>query len=140
MRITAELVSVCEQRTNPLGEREIILDGLGIPFIENLGSTVGSNNNNNNSDGVFDTYNFCNNRISKIENFPKLLRLSNLLFDNNLIDSIDVTNVAKNIPNIQYLSLSYNHITSLAVIYNIGKAFTKLEVLNLIGNPVTRKF
>ena len=39
MRLSAELLGSAEQRTNPLGEREIVLRGLAIPAIEHLAVT-----------------------------------------------------------------------------------------------------
>ena len=46
-----------------------------IPMIENLGATLDQ----------FDTINFTNNEIRKIDNFPLLPRLKSLLFNNNRI-------------------------------------------------------
>jgi U2 small nuclear ribonucleoprotein A' len=129
MRITAELLAQAEQRTNPLGERELVLQGLGIPAIENAAATR----------DAFDCWDISNNRIARLDNFPKLTRLSNLLCSGNLVESIDAKNLASNLPNIKYLTLSFNNISSLAEIANLGKAFPKLEYLDLGGNPVTRK-
>ena len=39
MRLSAEVLSLAEQRPNALGEREIVLRGLGIPVIEHLAVT-----------------------------------------------------------------------------------------------------
>lgn len=129
MRITAELLAQAEQRTNPLGERELVLQGLGIPAIENAAATR----------DAFDCWDLSNNRIARLDNFPKLLRLSSLLCSGNLIESLDVKNVASNVPNIKYLTLSYNNVSSLAEIENLGKAFPNLEILDLVGNPVSSK-
>ena len=46
-----------------------------IPIIENLGATLDQ----------FDTINFTNNEIRKIDNFPLLPRLKSLIFNNNRI-------------------------------------------------------
>lgn len=130
MRLSAELIGSSEQRTNPLGEREIVLRGLAIPTIEHLGVTR----------DAFDTIDFTDNRLGRLENFPRLLRLSSLLAASNLIESLDHSNLAKNVSQLQYLELSYNQISSLLEISNLGKACTKLEFLNMTGNPVTSKY
>ncbi len=130
MRLSAELLGTSEQRTNPLGEREIVLRGLAIPAVEHLGVTR----------DAFDTIDFTDNRLGRLENFPRLLRLSSLLLASNLIESMDHANISKNIPNLKYLDLSCNQISSLLEISNLGKACEKLEVLSLTGNPVTSKY
>lgn len=129
MRLSAELLSSSEQRTNPLGEREIILRGLAIPVVEHLGVTR----------DAFDSMDFTDNRLGRLENFPRLLRLSSLLVASNLLESLDHTNLSKNVPNLKYLELSWNQIGSLLEISNLGKACPKLEFLSLTGNPVTRR-
>jgi Leucine-rich repeat (LRR) protein len=130
MRISAELLSVAEQRTNPLNERELVLQGLGIPAIENMGAARDE----------FDSWDLSNNRIVKLENFPRLKRLSSLLLSGNVIETIDANNMSRNVSNITSLTLSYNHISSLVEVANIGKGFPKLEFLTLVGNPVTSKY
>jgi U2 small nuclear ribonucleoprotein A' len=130
MRLSAELIgSIAEQRTNPMGEREIVLRGLNIPVIEHLGVTR----------DMFDAIDFTDNRISAVTNFPKLSRLSTLYMSGNIVDTIDHRNLSKNVPNIKYLDLSSNHISSLYEISQLGTALPKLEVLNLVNNPVQSK-
>lgn len=144
MRLTAELLASSEQRTNPLGEREIVLRGLAIPAIEHLGVTR----------DTFDAMDFTDNRLGRLDNFPRLLRLTSLCLAGNVIETIDANNLSKNLPNLRYLDLSYNQISVLAEISNLGKALCapdgggdddesdqdpkkgKLEALNLHGNPV----
>mmetsp|Transcript_6357 Transcript_6357/g.8988 ORF Transcript_6357/g.8988 Transcript_6357/m.8988 type:complete len:294 (-) Transcript_6357:347-1228(-) len=129
MRLSAELLGLAEQRPNPLGEREIVLRGLGIPAIEHLAATR----------DAFDAIDLADNRITRVENFPRLNRLSSLVISGNDIESIDANNLQKNTPNIQNLILSNNRISSLHEVRNIGKACKKLEFLCLSGNPVTRR-
>ena len=129
MRITAELLSQAEQRTNPLGDRELVLRDIGIPMIENLGATRDD----------FDSMDLSNNRISKLENFPKLHRLAHLHCAGNLIDTAEARNLHKNVPNLVTLNLSHNNVSSLAQVANLATACVKLESLSLVGNPVTRK-
>jgi U2 small nuclear ribonucleoprotein A' len=130
MRISAELLGLAEQRPNAVGERELVLRGMAIPTIEHLAATR----------DAFDAIDFTDNRISRLENFPRLQRLSHLMFSGNAVESLDVTNISTNTPNLQHLELSHNHISSLREVANIGKACPKLESLSLVGNPVTRKF
>ena len=145
MRLTAELISSSEQRTNPLGEREIILRGLAIPVIEHLGVTR----------DAFDAMDLTDNRLSRLENFPRLLRLSSLSLSGNVIETIDPNNMSNNLPNLKYLDISNNHIATLLEVSNIGKAYSAddkkgnsesdikkgtLEVLNLHGNPVQSEY
>lgn len=130
MRLSAELLGSCEQRTNPLGEREIVLRGLAIPAIEHLGVTQ----------DAFDCLDLTDNRLGRLDNFPRLLRLSSILASSNLIESLDAANLGKNVPALQFLELSYNQISSLLEVSNLGKACSKLEHLNLTGNPVTSKY
>jgi len=130
MRLSAEILQNSEQRPNALGERELVLRGRGIPFIEHLGITR----------DAYDTFDLSDNRLLKLENFPRLSRLSNLMCSSNYIESIaEINTLSKNLPNITSLTLSYNRISSLHQLVNCGVAFPKLEFLTLVGNPVTRK-
>ena len=127
MRLSADILSNSEQRSNALGEREIVLRGLAIPAIEHLAATR----------DLFDTFDFADNRITRLENFPRLQRLSSLFLSGNAIESIDGKNLGKNIPNITNLVLTNNRISGLHEVVNIASGCKKLEYLTLIGNPVT---
>jgi len=129
MRLSAEIINSAEQRPNPLGERELVLRGRGIPLMEHLGATR----------DAFDTMDFTDNRLTRLDNFPRLQRLAMLSLANNLIESFDTANLSKNLPNLTALTLSYNRISTLHQVANIGKACPKLEFLSLVGNPVTRR-
>jgi Leucine-rich repeat (LRR) protein len=140
-----DLLNRAEQRTNCLGERELVLNGYGIPAIENTAALVSSSatNNNNYSGGggeEFDTLNICNNLIIRLDNFSRWHRLSNLIASNNRIESIDGNNFIKNIPNLTSLTLSYNNISSLSVVQTIGQSCKSLQFLDLTGNSVTSKY
>jgi Leucine-rich repeat len=130
MRLSAEVLNLAEQRPNPLGERELLLRGRGIPLIEHLGVTR----------DAFDSIDFTDNRLTRLDNFPRLERLATLQLSNNAIETLDEPNLAKNLPNITVLNLSNNRIANLHQIDSMGKAFPKLEFLSLSGNPVTRKY
>jgi U2 small nuclear ribonucleoprotein A' len=125
MRITAELLDNAERRMNPNSERELVLRDMGIAAIENMGAARDD----------YDSWDLTGNRISKLENFPRLKRLTTLLVSNNSITEIDAS--IKNASSVQNLSLGYNRIASLAQVHNISKAFPRLETLCLVGNPVT---
>ena len=127
--MSAELIGSSEQRTNPLGEREIVLRGLAIPAIEHLAVTR----------DAFDAIDLTDNRIGRLENFPRLNRLSSLDLAGNVVESLDASNLSKNVPNLTHINLSYNQISSLFEISQLGKACTKLEFLSLNGNPMTSK-
>mmetsp|Transcript_15879 Transcript_15879/g.23879 ORF Transcript_15879/g.23879 Transcript_15879/m.23879 type:complete len:131 (-) Transcript_15879:753-1145(-) len=127
MRLSAEIISQSEQRTNPLGEREILIRGLSIPSIEHLAVTR----------DLFDAIDLTDNLITKITNFPKLNRLSSLSFAGNVVDSVDGMNLKKNVPNLKNLNLVGNKIQGLHVISSIGGGCPNLETLALVGNPVT---
>lgn len=127
MRLSAELLNSVEQRPNALGERELVLRGRGIPLIEHLGATR----------DAFDTFDFTDNRLTRLDNFPRLNRLTNLLLSGNWIESVSVENLSKNLLNMTSLTLSFNRISSLHEVTNLGKSFPKLEFLTLVGNPVT---
>mmetsp|Transcript_11544 Transcript_11544/g.23687 ORF Transcript_11544/g.23687 Transcript_11544/m.23687 type:complete len:158 (-) Transcript_11544:1776-2249(-) len=129
MRLSAEILSLAEQRPNALGEREIVLRGLGIPAIEHLAVTR----------DAFDTMDFTDNRITRVDNFPKLKRLSSLLMGGNVITDVDAKNLAANVPNLTTLVLTDNQISGLHEMAKIAEACPKLEFLSLRGNPVVRK-
>lgn len=130
MRLSAELLESCEQRQNPLDEREIVLRGLAIPTIEHLAVTR----------DAYDAMDFSDNRLGRLDNFPRLLRLASLNVSGNIVESIDAANLDRNLPNLQHLDLSYNQISSLYQISQLGKACPKLQSLSLNGNSVTSKF
>lgn len=129
MRITSELLSQAEQRTNPLQDRELVLREYGIPDIENL-AIVGDE---------FDAMDLSDNRLTRLENFPRLRRLKHLYCGGNLIDSLHAKNIQSNLPNLQTLILTQNNIASLAQVAHLGEACPHLEFLSLTGNPVTRR-
>ena len=145
MRLTVDLLHRAEQRTNCLGERELVLNGYGIPAIENTAAIISSSSSTTSNGGgssgeEFDTLNICNNLLIRLDNFSRWYRLSNLIASNNRIESIDGNNILKNIPNLLSLTLSYNHISSLSMIHTIGQSCQLLQFLDLTGNSVTSKY
>jgi U2 small nuclear ribonucleoprotein A' len=132
MRLTVDILNRAEQRTNCLGERELVLSGLGIPAIENTASILSNGEE-------FDCLDISNNLLLRLDNFSRWHRLSNLLASGNRIESIDGRNFSQNLPNLQSVTLSHNNISSLAEIQALGNACKDLKFLDLTGNPVTSK-
>jgi U2 small nuclear ribonucleoprotein A' len=130
MRLSAEIIQTAEQRTNPLGERELILRSLAIPTIEHLSVTR----------DAFDSIDLSNNHICKLENFPRLQRLSALHLGGNGVEVVDGRNLRKNLPELKTLVLSGCSVRGWNVLGELGVGCPKLEVLSLVGNPVTSKF
>lgn len=130
MRLSAQIIQSAEQRTNPLGEREIILRSLAIPSIEHLAV----------SRDQFDTMDLSNNHLQRIENFPKMERLTTLYLGGNEIHHVDARNLKKNVANLHTLILTGNGVKGWNVIADLGEGCSKLEYLSLVGNPVTSEF
>lgn len=130
MRLSAEIIQTAEQRTNPLGERELILRSLAIPTIEHLSVTR----------DAFDSIDLSNNHICKLENFPRLQRLSALHLGGNGVEVVDGRNLRKNLPQLKTLVLSGCSVRGWNVLGELGVGCPMLEVLSLVGNPVTSKF
>lgn len=130
MRITAELITeLVEHRMNDLGERELCLGGLGLVALEHLGAARND----------FDAYDLSNNRIRRLENFPRVTRLTSLYVSNNLVDSLDVNNLQHNVPHLQRLVLSHNAVANFKFLQDLAAACPKIEFLSLVGNPITRR-
>nr|KAG5690028.1 hypothetical protein BaRGS_013378 [Batillaria attramentaria] len=85
----------------------------------------------------FDTIDFSDNDIRKLDGFPLLKRLKNLLFNNNRIVRIG-DNQGEVVPNLNSLILTNNSIHELGDLDPLT-SFTKLEYLSLLRNPVCAK-
>uniref|UniRef100_A0A7S1ZH85 U2A'/phosphoprotein 32 family A C-terminal domain-containing protein n=1 Tax=Trieres chinensis TaxID=1514140 RepID=A0A7S1ZH85_TRICV len=129
MRLSADVISSSEQRSNPLGEREIVLRGLAIPSIEHLGATRDQ----------FDAIDLSDNSIVRLENFPRLNRLESLYCSSNDVEGADGRNLGANLPQLRNLYLDRNRITSLGVLKELGENCKHLECLSLRGNPITSR-
>jgi len=127
MRLTAHLISQCPQFVNCVREWELDCRGNRIPLIENLGST----------EDQFDTLNLCDNEIAKLDNFPRLLRMKNLICCNNRIARIDAS-VAESLVAITSLVLTNNHLKHLADI-DVLEGCAQLRHLVLVDNEITKK-
>jgi len=129
MRLSANILQSAEQRTDPLGSREILLRSLAIPTIEHLSVTRDQ----------FDTIDLSNNHLTRLENFPRLERLSCLYLGGNGINHVDGKNLKKNCPGLTTVILSGNGVKGWNVIGDLGMGCPKLDFLSLVGNPVTRR-
>jgi len=127
MRINADLIEQSSQYVNCIKERELDLRGIKAPAIENLGATRDQ----------FDTIDLSDNEIKKLDNFPLLKRLGCLLLSNNRISKI-ADGLATNLPKLHTVILSNNNISKLADCDGLSQ-FTKLEMLSLLDNPVTKE-
>ncbi|KAF2901298.1 hypothetical protein ILUMI_04876 [Ignelater luminosus] len=127
VKLTAELIQNSMQYINPVKDRELDLRGYKIPEIENLGATGDQ----------FDTIDFSENDIRKLDGFPYLKRLKCLLMNNNRIVRIG-QHLEEHIPNLESLVLTGNHIEELADLDPLV-TLEKLSVLSLLHNPVTAK-
>eukprot|EP00985_Skeletonema_marinoi_P006529 scaffold2818_cov133-Skeletonema_marinoi.AAC.15 len=127
MRLSAQIIQSAEQRTNPLGEREIILRSLAIPAIEHLAV----------SRDQFDTMDLSNNHLQRLDNFPKMERLATLYLGGNEISYVDARNLKKNMPNLNTVIMTGNGVKGWNVLSDLGEGCPKLEYLSLVGNPIT---
>ncbi|XP_071540538.1 U2 small nuclear ribonucleoprotein A' isoform X2 [Panulirus ornatus] len=127
VKLTPELIMQSVQHINPLRDRELILRGYKIPVIENLGATLDQ----------FDTVDFSDNDIRKLDGFPLLKRLKTLLLNNNRIVRISDT-LSETVPNLQCLYLTNNLVQELADLDNLA-GLKRLEYVSLLGNPVTTR-
>lgn len=129
MRLSATVLQSAEQRTDPLGSREILLRSLAIPAIEHLSVTRDQ----------FDVVDLSNNHLTRLENFPRLERLSCLYLGGNGINHVDGKNLKKNCPGLTTIILTGNGVKGWNVIGELGAGCPKLDFLSLVGNPVTRR-
>lgn len=128
MRLTVELVEGAAQYIHPATkDRELDLRGYKIPLIENLGATLDH----------FDSIDFSDNEIRKLENFPLLKRVKKLLFSNNRISKMQ-DNLVDSLPNLEWLILTNNNIQEPGDIDCLS-CLPDLQYLSLLDNPVTTK-
>jgi len=127
VKLTAELIQNCHQRTNPCRDRELDLRGYKIPVIENLGATLNQ----------FDTIDFSDNDIRKLDNFPLLPRLKGIMMSNNRVVRIG-DSLHETIPSLETLVLTNNMIQDLAEIDNLAQ-LKELKYLSLLFNPISTK-
>ncbi|MGH0128211.1 UNVERIFIED_CONTAM: hypothetical protein FKN15_044923 [Acipenser sinensis] len=127
VKLSAELIEQAAQYTNPVRDRELDLRGYKIPVIENLGATLDQ----------FDTIDFSDNEIRKLDGFPLLKRLKTLLVSNNRVCRIG-EGIEQSLPDLRELVLTNNSIQELGDLDSLASIKT-LTLLSLLRNPVTNK-
>ncbi|TKS70399.1 U2 small nuclear ribonucleoprotein A' [Collichthys lucidus] len=127
VKLSAELIEQAAQYTNPVRDRELDLRGYKIPVLENLGATLDQ----------FDTIDFSDNEVRKLDGFPLLRRLKTLLMNNNRICRIG-ENLEQSLPSLTELILTSNNIQELGDLDPLATVKT-LTLLSLLRNPVTNK-
>ncbi|KAL2089006.1 hypothetical protein ACEWY4_015905 [Coilia grayii] len=127
VKLSAELIEQAAQYTNPVRDRELDLRGYKIPVLENLGATLDQ----------FDTIDFSDNEIRKLDGFPLLKRLKTLIMNNNRICRIG-ENLEQSLPSMKELVLTNNNIQELGDLDPLATVKT-LTLLSLLRNPVTNK-
>jgi len=124
VRLTAELIEDSFQFINPVREYELSLRGYKIGLIENLGATLNQ----------FDTIDFSDNDIKRLDSFPFLPKIKSLLFNNNKIANI-TSDLEHMIPNLETLILTNNNIEDLVEVEKLSK-FKHLQYVSFLRNPV----
>ncbi|XP_018422269.1 PREDICTED: U2 small nuclear ribonucleoprotein A' isoform X2 [Nanorana parkeri] len=127
VKLTADLIEQAAQYTNAVRDRELDLRGYKIPVIENLGATLDQ----------FDTIDFSDNEIRKLDGFPLLKRLKTLLLNNNRICRIG-EGLEQMLPNLTELIITNNSIMELGDLDNLA-TLKSLTYLSLLRNPVINK-
>ncbi|XP_018548227.1 U2 small nuclear ribonucleoprotein A' [Lates calcarifer] len=127
VKLSAELIEQAAQYTNPVRDRELDLRGYKIPVLENLGATLDQ----------FDTIDFSDNEVRKLDGFPLLKRLKTLLLNNNRICRIG-ENLEHCLPSLTELVLTNNNIQELGDLDPLATV-KSLTLLSLLRNPVTNK-
>lgn len=85
----------------------------------------------------FDTIDFSDNEIGKLENFPILNRLQTILLNNNHVSKI-ATGLGESLPKLDTLILANNRLVNLSDLDPLSE-FTTLRSLSLIDNVVQKK-
>ena len=127
VKLTPDLIEGAGQYINPIRDRELDLRGYKIPVIENLGTTLDH----------FDTIDFSDNEIRKLDGFPYLTRGKSLLLNNNRIVTLG-EGLELCLPNLHTLIPTNNSLQELADLEPVTN-LKKLTMLSLLHNPVVTK-
>ncbi|UJR28604.1 hypothetical protein I4U23_009837 [Adineta vaga] len=125
VRLTPEVIEAAPQYLNPVGQYELSLRDLKIAVVENLGATLNQ----------FDTIDFTNNDIRKLDGFPFLPKLKTLYFANNRIARI-AENLQEYIPNLDTIMLNNNTLQELTDIDPLA-TIPKLAHVSFARNPIS---
>ncbi|KAI6656779.1 U2 small nuclear ribonucleoprotein A' [Oopsacas minuta] len=104
-RLTVEVITESEQYVNAVKDRELNLRAKKIPAIENLGATLDQ----------FDTIDFSDNDICRLDGFPLLKRLKTLILNNNRICRF-AEDLNLSLPNLDTIILTNNTMQELVCI------------------------
>jgi len=126
MRITLDLLQQASQTLNPANQRQILLRGLKIPNVENLGGT----------NDAYECIDLSDNDLIKLGNFPPLRRLHTLMLMNNRISRI-AEDAFQPLPSLISVTLTGNKLEKLVDLEPLTKLKT-LERLSLLENPVVK--
>jgi U2 small nuclear ribonucleoprotein A' len=126
MRITLELLQQASQTLNAADQRQILLRGLKIPSIENLGGT----------NDAYECIDLSDNDLIKLANFPPLKRLKTLLLMNNRISRL-AEDVFDPLPHLVSVCLTGNKLEKLVDLEPLTR-LKSLERLCLLENPVVK--
>eukprot|EP00236_Picocystis_salinarum_P003191 CAMPEP_0183829092 /NCGR_PEP_ID=MMETSP0807_2-20130328/3129_1 /TAXON_ID=88271 /ORGANISM="Picocystis salinarum, Strain CCMP1897" /LENGTH=247 /DNA_ID=CAMNT_0026074299 /DNA_START=54 /DNA_END=797 /DNA_ORIENTATION=- len=126
-KLTADLVLESPQGLNPVGDYELDLRRNKLAVIENLGATRDQ----------FESIDLSENEIMRLDGFPKLHKLEQLLLHRNRIYRIE-RRIGESVPNLARLILTGNKISNLQDLDPL-EVLHKLEMLSLLDNPVTKK-
>ena len=127
VKLTPDIIEGAGQYINPIRDRELDLRGYKIPVIENLGAALDQ----------YDTIDFSDNEIRKLDGFPYMHRVKNLMLNNNRIVRIG-EGLELCLPNLSTLILTNNSLQELADLEPLNSS-TKLEFLSLLHNPVVTR-
>lgn len=127
VRLTTELIENAAQCTNALRDRELDLRGYKAPVLENLGATLDQ----------FDSIDFSDNELRKLDGFPLLKRLKTLVLNNNKIMRI-ADGLNTSLPNLSTLVLTGNNISELGDLDALA-CVPQLDFLTVLKNPVNAK-
>ncbi|KAI3639272.1 hypothetical protein MIR68_002802 [Amoeboaphelidium protococcarum] len=122
--LTIDILENSVAFTNTLGDRELDLRDNAISLIENLSLTK----------DLYDTVDFTNNDIIRLEDFPHLYKLKHLLLSNNKINYIS-SSIGEALPELHTLILNNNEINKVSSLSPL-KLASSLKCLSLRGNPV----
>uniref|UniRef100_A0A0G4HPE4 U2A'/phosphoprotein 32 family A C-terminal domain-containing protein n=1 Tax=Chromera velia CCMP2878 TaxID=1169474 RepID=A0A0G4HPE4_9ALVE len=127
MRITLNVLENAPQCWSPCRERTLILRGIKIPAIENLGTT----------NDFFECIDMSDNDIQRLGNLPPLKMLKTLILTNNRLNRI-ADDVMESVPNLVALVLSQNNLSTLGDLLPLKKAPRCFERISLVDNPVSK--
>lgn len=124
VRLTPELIEDSFQYVNPVRQYELNLRNYKIGLIENLGATLNQ----------FDSIDFTDNDVRRLDGFPYLPKIKSLHFSNNKIQHV-CSNLEVNLPNLETLIIINNNIEDLTEIDQLA-SIKSLRTLSLLRNPV----